>query len=93
MWAQLFTTRKDEMDRKLTVGGGVDCGWQLTNLDFEALLDVLKDLLVFVAAYERNGESFCAEPARAAYSVEVGIRVVGHIVVEHYVDLLNVDTA
>ena len=93
MWAQLFTKAKMRGGQGLTVAGAVDGSGQLADLDFEALLDVFKDFLVFVAAYEGNGESLCAEPARTAHSVKVGVRVIGHVVVEHDVDLLNVDTA
>ncbi len=34
-----------------------------------------------------------AEPARARHAVEVGVRVLGHVVVEHDVDALDVDAA
>ena len=86
-------TSKDEWVRGLTVGSAVNGGGQLPNLDFEALLDVLEDLLVFVAAYERNGESLGTKPARTTHTMEVGVGVLGHVVVEHDVDLLNVDAA
>jgi hypothetical protein len=75
----------------LTVGGAVDGGWKFTDLDFEALLDVFEDLLVLVATYERDGQALGAESASAADTVEVGVGVVGHVVVEHDVDLLDVD--
>lgn len=86
-------TSKDESGRRLTVGGAVNRGGQLANLDFEALLDILKDLLVFVAAYERNGEPLGAEPSGTTDTMEVGVGIVRHVVVKHDVDLLDVDAA
>ena len=88
----MFTV-KDERGWKLTVECAVDGCWKIFDLDFKALLDVLKNLFVFVAAYERDCETLGAESASAAYSVQVGVGVVGHVEVEHDVDLFDINAA
>jgi hypothetical protein len=77
----------------LTVCGDInDCG-ELLNLDLEALLDLVEGLEVFLATHEGDGEALGAEAASATHSVEVGVGVLGHVVVEDHVDSLDIDAA
>ena len=75
------------------VAGSVDGRGQLTDLHLEALLDVVKHLLVLLGFHEGDREALGSEAARAAHAVEVAVAVVRHVEVEHDVDFLNVDTA
>lgn len=49
--------------------------------------------MVFLTADEGNSQSLCAKAACSADSVQVGVAVSRHIVVEHNVDLLDIDAA
>ena len=95
---QLFTkmSRNVRFDWKgglLTVGGRVDGGRQLFNLNFESLLDLIKHSSIFVWAHECNGKTFGSESASTTDSMEVGVCAVWHVIVEHNIDLLDIDAS
>ena len=86
--------------RALTVQVSVDGFWQHRHLNHEPALDVLQNVLVAVAGDEADSEPLGVEPAGSsdlesvrAYSVQVGVRVFRHVVVEDDVDLLDVDSS
>jgi len=56
-------------------------------------LDVFEYFGVLSSAYESDGKTLGAEATGSADSVEIAVRVSGHVVVEHDVDLLDIDTA
>lgn len=60
--------------------------------DFESLLDLLQDLLVFFAADERNRKTLGAETTRTTDSVQVRVCIPGQIVVDGKIDTLDIDT-
>lgn len=60
--------------------------------DFEALLDVLEDLLVILIADERDGQTLGTETTGTTDAVQVGIRIGGKIVVDGQVDTLDINT-
>ena len=95
---QLFTkmSRNVRFDWKgglLTVGGRVDGGRQLFDLNFESLLNLVKHSSIFIWAHECNGETLSSKSSGTADSVEVGVSAVRHVVVEHNIDLLNIDAS
>ena len=98
MLNQLFT-KLTEMFRfiwkggLLTVGGRVDGSGQLFNLYFESLLNLVKHSPILIWAHECNGKTFGSESSSASNSVEVGISVVWHVIVEDNVNLLDIDTS
>jgi hypothetical protein len=65
---------------------------ELGDLGREALLDRLEDSLVFLAADEGDAKTLGTEAASTADTMEVGIRLVGHVVVDGDVDALDIDT-
>jgi hypothetical protein len=65
----------------------------LRNGNLEALLDLLENLLVLLAANEGNAEALGAESPRATDAVQVRVRLGRQVVVDRQVDLLNVDAA
>jgi hypothetical protein len=58
----------------------------------EALLNRLEDGLVIGAAHERDTETLGSETTGTTHAVEVGIGLVGHVVVDGHVDALDIDT-
>ena len=66
---------------------------QLGDVHLEPVLDLVEDLGVSLVADEGDGQTLGAEPARPRHSVQVGVRVLGHVVVEHDVDPLDVHAA
>ena len=75
------------------VAGSVNGRGQLLDLALEALLDLVQDLTVLVVAHESDGQTLSTEATSSADSVQVGARLLWHVVVEHHIDLLNVDTS
>jgi hypothetical protein len=75
------------------VGCGVDTILgELRKLDLEALFDGLEDGLVIWAADKRDTETLGSEATGTTDTVEVGVGLVGHVVVDRDVDALDVDT-
>jgi len=79
--------------RVLTVCGDINDSGELLDLDLEALLDLVEGREVLLATDEGDGEALGAEATCATDSVEIGVRVLGHVVVEDDIDSLDVDTA
>ena len=49
--------------------------------------------MVFWAAHEADSQTLGSESSGSAHSVQVGVRVLWHVKVEDYVDLLDVNTS
>ncbi len=62
-------------------------------MHLEPLLRLVQDLEVLLRGDKAEREALRAESARARHPVQVLIRIVGHVVVDDYVDLLNVDAS
>ena len=71
----------------------VDGRWELFNLNFKSLLCLVQNLLILFGADEGDGQTFGTKSSRASDSMQVRVRVFGHVIIEHDVDLLNVDTS
>jgi hypothetical protein len=61
--------------------------------DFEALLDLLENLLVLVGGDKRDGETLGSETAGTTNTMQVRVGIGRQIVVDRQVDALNIDTA
>jgi hypothetical protein len=61
--------------------------------DFEALLDLLQNLLVLVGGDKGDGKTLGSETAGTTNTMQVRVGIGGQIVVNGKVDALNVDTA
>merc|ERR1719483_509454 len=59
---------------------------QFCDVHFKSLLDFVEDLGIALIRDECDGEAFGAETSCSSISVEVGIRIVRHIIVEDNVD-------
>lgn len=59
---------------------------------FESLLDVLQDLLILLAADERDTQTLGTETSSTTDTVEIGVSITGKIVVDGQVDALDIDT-
>jgi hypothetical protein len=66
---------------------------QSTNRNFEPILNLLQDLVVFVVTTETDSQTFGTESTGSSNSVQVGIRVFWHVVVENDVHSLDIDTS
>ena len=73
------------------VGADVDRLGQLRDGHLETRLHVLEGLGILVVGNEGDGEALGAEAAGAADAVQVGVRHLGHVVVDDDVDTLDVD--
>ena len=60
--------------------------------NFEALLNVLENLLVILAADEGDGQTLGTETAGTTDAVQVGVGISGQVVVDGEVDTLDIDT-
>ena len=69
-------------------------GWNLSlrQGNLESLLNLLQDILIVLAANERNAKTFGAESAGSADPVQVGVGVARQVVVDGQIDSLNVNT-
>ena len=54
---------------------------------------LVQNLLILFGADEGDGQTLGTKSSRASDSMQVGVRVFGHVIIEHDVDLLNVDTS
>ena len=75
------------------IGARVDGRGQFFNLNLKSLLCLVQNLLVLFRADESDGETLSSKSSRSPNSVEVGVRVFGHVVIKHDIDLLNVDSS
>jgi len=76
----------------LDVSTDVDFLWELSDLDLESILDRLGGLGVLLVGDEGDGETLGTESTSSRNSVQVGVGVFGHIVVEHDVHSLDIHT-
>lgn len=74
---------------KWNPGGG---GGNVRDGDLEAFADVLEYVLIRVLAHKRDGEALGTEPTGTTDTVQVGVGVRGHVVVDGQVDALDVNT-
>jgi len=74
----------------LDVSTDVDFLRELSDLDLESILDRLRGLGVLLVGDEGDGETLGTESTRSRNSVQVGVGVFGHIVVEHDVHSLDI---
>ena len=74
----------------LNVTAQVDLIWELRDVHLESVLDLVEDLGIALVRHEGDGETFGSKPSSPGHSVQVGVSVLGHVVVEDNVDSLNV---
>lgn len=75
------------------VGAGIDTLLgELRERDLKTLLNRLQNSLVFGAANEGDTETLGSETTSTTDTVEVGVSLVWHVVVDGDVDALNIDT-
>jgi len=74
----------------LNIGGDVDLLGQRSDSHLEAILDRFLNLLVLIISNERNRQALGAETAGTRDTMEIGVGVFGHIVIEDNVDTLNI---
>lgn len=60
--------------------------------NLEALLNLLENLLVLLAADKRNGQTLGTETASTTDTVQVGAGISRQVVVDGQVDTLDIDT-
>ena len=75
------------------VCGDVNLVGELGHGNLEPTLNLVEDFLVGLRGDEGNSESLGSEASGTSDTVEVLVRVVGHIVVDDDVDALDIDTA
>ena len=75
---------------RLTVSADVNFLGQFGDLDFKPFLDLVGDLGVFFVSDKRDGETLGAKSTSARNSVEIGVRVLWHVIVEDDVDTFNI---
>lgn len=67
-------------------------GQNILNLSREAVLDLLQDLLVLLAADERDGQTLGAKATGTTNTVKVRVGLGGQVVVDGNIDTLNINT-
>jgi hypothetical protein len=72
------------------VSGFVDGLWKLVHFNFESALNVLKDFIIVFTRNERNGKTLSSESTSSSNSMEVLVRLIGHIEVNNNVYLLDI---
>lgn len=60
--------------------------------NLKALLNVLEDLLVSLAAHKGDGDTLGSETAGTTHTMEVGVGITGEIVVDSKVNTLDINT-
>ena len=74
----------------LNVAAEVNLVGQLSDVHLESVLDLVENLSVGLVTDEGDGQTLGTEPAGPGDSVEVGVSVLGHVIVEDNVDTLNI---
>ena len=74
----------------LNVAAEVNLVRQLSDVHLESVLDLVENLGVRLVTDEGDGQTLGTEPAGPGDSVEVGVSVLGHVIVEDNVDTLNI---
>ena len=77
---------------RLEVLWGLACERYVRQSNFEALLDILEDLLIILVADEGDGQTLGTETTSTTDTVEIGVGISGQIVVNGKVDTLDIDT-
>ena len=78
------------LSEPLTVCGDVNFFWKLCHIHFKPVLDIIEDFGIVLVRHESNGQAFGTEATRTGHTVEVGVRVLRHVIIKDYVDALNV---
>jgi hypothetical protein len=85
--------RSRDMRLLCHVGTGVDAASRkLRESDLEALLNSFEDFLIFGGANKGDTETFCTKTSCTTDAMQVGVGVLGQVVVNCQVDLLNINT-
>jgi len=71
----------------------VDFIWELLDADLEARLHLLEDFRVLLGAHHANSETLGTESTGTCNAMQVSITILRHVVVEHDVDTLDIDTS
>ena len=66
---------------------------QLSDVDLEPILNLVENLGVTLITHKGDGQPLGAESSSPGNPVEVGVSVLGHVVVEDDVDTLDVHPA
>ena len=74
----------------LNVCGDVNFFWKLCHIHFKPVLDIIEDFGIVLVRHESNGQAFGTEATRTGHTVEVGVRVLRHVIIKDDVDALNV---
>merc|ERR1719273_1044003 len=74
----------------LNVTAQVDLIWELRDVHLEPVLDLVEDFCIALVRHKGDGETFGSKPSSPGHPVQVGVSVLGHVVVEDNVDSLNV---
>lgn len=67
-------------------------GQNILNLSCEAVLDLLQDLFVLLAADERDGQTLGTKATGTTNAVKVRVGLGGQVVVDGNIDTLNINT-
>lgn len=70
----------------------ITCGRYIRQSNFEALLNILEDLLIILVADEGDGKTLGTETTGTTDTVEVGVGISGQIVVNGKVDTFDINT-
>merc|ERR1719278_1899448 len=68
----------------------VDLIWELRDVHFESVLDLVEDLGVSLVRYEGDGETLGSKSTSPGDPVKIGVGVLGHVVVENKIDSFNI---
>jgi hypothetical protein len=91
--AVVGSPRSQDVHLLCHVGAGVDAASRkLREGDLEALFNCFEDLLIFGGADEGDTKTLCAEASCTTDAVQIGVGVLGQIVVDSQVDLLDINT-
>jgi len=78
---------------RLHVRGRVDLVGQLRHRHHESLLHLIQHFGVLLRANKRDGQTLRAETTRSANTMQVGVGVFRHVVVDNHVDALHIDAS
>lgn len=74
----------------LNVCGDVYFFWKLCHIHFKPVLDITEDAGIILIRHEGNGQVFGSKDTRTGHVAEVGVRVLGNVIIEDSVDTLSV---
>lgn len=74
----------------LTVGGDVDVGGHLGDVHIEPILHRVQHLRIVLVAHKGDRQTFGAEATGTSHAMQVGVAILGHVVIEDDVYALNV---